>query len=57
MKDTLKILGAYFAVGFGTIFGLGAGAKACEKLFNGKTKDQNEKSEKDKVVEFIKESE
>lgn len=55
MKDILKILGTYFALGFGTIFGIGAGMKACDKLFNKET--VKETTEKDKVIKFIKESE
>ena len=57
MKDVLKVLGLYFAVGFGTIFGVGAGMKATEKMFSTKSKDQKEKTEKEKVMEFIKEQE
>lgn len=55
MKDMLKVLGLYFSVGFGTIFGIGAGMKATEKLFA--TKTEKTKTEKEKVIEFIKETE
>ena len=55
MKDVLKVLGTYFALGFGTIFGIGAGMKACDKLFNKEDKKSHE--EKDKVMQFVKESE
>lgn len=42
MKDVLKILGSYFAVGFGTMVGIGAGMKVCDKLLSTKSKDQKE---------------
>lgn len=55
MKDILKVLGTYFALGFGTIFGIGTGMKACEKIFN--KEDKNSHEEKDKIIQFRKESE
>ena len=57
MKDVLKVLGTYFALGFGTIFGIGAGMKACDKLFNKESKEQKEETEKEKVLKLVKESE
>ena len=38
MKDILKVMGSYFAVGFGTLVGVGAGMKVCDKLLNKKSK-------------------
>ena len=32
MKDILKVMGVYFAIGFGTIAGMGAGMKVLDKL-------------------------
>ena len=55
MKDILKVAGTYFALGFGTIFGIGAGMKVCDKMFNKET--AKETTEKEKVIKFIKESE
>lgn len=57
MKDVLKVLGTYFALGFGTIFGIGAGMKACDKLFSEKSKEQHEETEKEKVIKMFKGSE
>ena len=57
MKDVLKVLGTYFALGFGTIFGIGAGMKACDKLFKKESKEQKEETEKEKVLKLVKESE
>ena len=54
MKDIFKIMGTYFAVGFGTLAGVGAGMKACDILLNTKLKKQ--KSEKVINVKFEKES-
>ena len=55
MKDILKVAGTYFALGFGTIAGIGAGMKVCEKLSGNKSKEHHE--EKGKVIKFVKESE
>lgn len=56
MKDVLKVLGTYFALGFGTIFGIGAGMKACDKMFNNDSNKETHK-ERDKIIQFVKESE
>lgn len=55
MKDILKIFGSYFALGFGTLTGIGAGMKVCDKLLEKKSNKQND--EKGTVVKFVKESE
>lgn len=47
MKDILKVMSTYFALGFGTIAGVGAGMKICEKLFERKD---------EKIIKIIKES-
>ena len=53
MKDVLKVMGTYFALGFGTLVGIGAGMKVCDKLLTKK-----EHHEKDgKIIKFTKESE
>ena len=57
MKDVLKVMGTYFAVGFGTLVGVGAGMKVCGKLLNTKSKEQDEETEKEKVIKLVKESE
>ena len=51
MKDILKIFGAYFALGFGTLTGIGAGMKVCDKLLN-----KGSDKESEKVIKFKKES-
>ena len=57
MKDILKVMGTYFAVGFGALTGVGAGMKVCDKILNGKSKKEN--TETEKVIKFTvnKESE
>lgn len=59
MKDILKIFGSYFALGFGTIAGMGAGMKVCEKLLDSKSKldkeIEKEKEEINKIFEEAKE--
>jgi hypothetical protein len=55
MKDVLKLMGMYFAVGFGTIAGIGTGMKVCDKLLS--TKSVKEEPESKKIIKFVKESE
>ncbi len=57
MKDIFKVMGTYFAVGFGTLAGIGAGMKVCDKLLGAKSNKQEEKTEKGKIINFVKESE
>ena len=57
MKDVFKVFGTYFALGFGTLTGIGAGLKVCDKLLEKKSDKQNKETEKAKVINFIKESE
>ena len=57
MKDVLKVLGTYFALGFGTIAGIGAGMKVCDKLFSTNSNKQKEETEVEKVIKLYKESE
>ena len=54
MKDVLKVMGTYFAVGFGTLVGVGAGMKVCDKLLDTKSKKQKEDEEINKMVEEAK---
>lgn len=54
MKDIFKVMGTYFALGFGIFTGVGAGLKVCEILLD---KKQNEETEKAKNINFVKESE
>ena len=42
MKDIIKVLGVYLAIGFGTMVGMGAGMKVCDIILNSKSKDQKE---------------
>ena len=53
MKDVLKVLSMYFALGFGTVAGVGAGMKVCDILLSTKSKDQKE----DATIKVAKESE
>ena len=53
MKDILKVAGAYFAMGFGVIAGVGAGMKVCDKMLNKESKQEK----KSKVIKLVKESE
>lgn len=50
MKDVLKVMGTYFAVGFGTLVGVGAWMKVCDKLLNKKSNEQSETEVKLKVM-------
>lgn len=55
MKDVLKVFGTYFALGFGTLTGIGAGMKVCDKLLSKESNEQHEETEK--VIKLVKESE
>ena len=34
MKDIIKVFGVYFALGCGTIIGMGCGMKICDKIID-----------------------
>ena len=52
MKDILKVMGVYFAVGFGVLTGFGAGLKVCNKMLSTKS----DKNKETKIISFNKES-
>lgn len=57
MKDVLKIMGMYFAIGFGSLLGVGAGMKVCEKLLDTQSKVNKEiEKEKEEINKIFKEA-